>query len=212
MSILDKVQVTAHNATDIAGSPGRSLTSLEHDRGSPGANGPRSPRAGESRVKVAGHHTLRGNVHVYGDLWRPFTHRRRLAGCALRREVCQGRWTPLLMGKRPCLWTLMVADFHGPPASRRLFGPPRQPNQIVMAGLVRPPKNAGLRVAMPGMATHRLARNGSAGPRLPMTAVVGGTRTSLVGCAGRRRDAGAPRRHTVRTVIFKTAIGDAAHP
>ncbi len=44
---------------------------------------------------------------------------------ASRRHVClrrrgppprQGRWTPLLMGNRPCLWTLMVADFPGPPA------------------------------------------------------------------------------------------------
>ncbi|HWD68534.1 MAG TPA: hypothetical protein VG227_11280, partial [Caulobacteraceae bacterium] len=58
--------------------------------------------------------------------------------------------------------------------------------------LSRPPKNAERRVAMPGMATHPLAPNGSAGPRPPMTAVVGGTRTSLVGCAGCRRDGGAP--------------------
>jgi hypothetical protein len=83
---------------------------------------------------------------------------------------------------------------------RRLAGSLVRPDSQTKSswpGLSRPPKNAARRVAMPGMATRPLAPNGSAGPRPPMTAVVGGTRTSLVGCAGCRRDAGAPGEFTL---------------
>jgi hypothetical protein len=82
------------------------------------------------------------------------------------------------MGNRPCLWTLMVADFPGPPASRRLFVRRAHPDKTVMAGPVPATQERRMRRGHAGMATHRLAPNGSAGRRPPMTIVMAGSDTS----------------------------------